>query len=282
MDFEALKQELTDFIMHSDGNFIQPEDAVRADIVGLRIFDEPLFGVARANDPLFARLKNPSVLSETFMYPDEWVPGAKSVISFFFPISERIRTQNAWDMGWPCDEWLHARIEGQMMNDIFCRHFCQRLKEMGYRAVAPSIDKRLIEDIPNYSTNWSERHTAFICGLGTFGMSAGLITEKGVAGRFGSVVTDLELAPMPRDYTDTYEYCIKCGKCAVNCPINAIDRCAQLETAKSHDLCKEFQGPVVRVPLRGQSRRLRYGCGKCQVSVPCETSRPKKALKGSV
>ena len=276
MDFDCLKAELSDFLLNDEGNFIQPDDAMREDLVGLRLFDAPLFGVASADDALFKELKTPAALGEIFMFPEWWLEGAKSVISFFFPISERIRSQNATDFDYPCDEWLHARIEGQMMNDIFAEHFCRRLEKEGYRAVAPSIDKRLIEDIPNFSTNWSERHTAFICGLGTFGMSYGLITEKGVAGRFGSVVTDLELPTTPREYTDIYEYCIKCGLCARHCPADAIDAGAPMTEAKSHLKCMKFQGPIRSAPPRGKSQRVRYGCGKCQIKVPCEVRRPKK------
>ena len=276
MNFESLKTELTDFLLTDEGNFIQPDDAMREDLIGLQLFDTPLYGVASADDPLFAQMKDPAVLSETFLFPEQWLEGAKSVISFFFPISERIRKQNATDFDYPCDEWLHARIEGQLMNDIFAEYFCRRLQEEGYRAVAPSIDVRLIEDIPNFSTNWSERHTAYICGLGTFGMSFGLITEKGVAGRFGSVITDLELPADSRDYTDIYEYCIKCGLCAAHCPAEAIDPGVPMTQAKSHLKCMKFQGPIRNAPPRGKSQRIRYGCGKCQVRVPCEFKRPIK------
>ena len=279
MDFESLKNELSEFLVSNEGNFIQPDDAMREDLVGLRLFDAPLFGVASAGDPLFGKLKDPAVLGDIFMFPDEWLTGAVSVISFFFPISERIRKQNAADFDFPCDEWLHARIEGQMMNDIFARYFCRRLEEEGYRAAAPSVDSRLVEDIPNFATNWSERHIAFICGLGTFGMSYGLITEKGVAGRFGSVITDLEVPATRRNYTDTYEYCIKCGKCAVHCPADAIEPDLPLTKAKSHLKCIGFQGPIRSLPPRGKSQRIRFGCGKCQVDVPCEFERPANPAK---
>lgn len=274
MDFDSLKKELTEFVLTNEGNFIQPEDAMRDDLVGLRLFDAPLFGVASAHDPLFAKLKDPNVLSDNFKSPEEWLPGAKSVVSFFFPISERIRQMNSKDFGWPADEWLHARIEGQMMIDIFAKYFCRRLEKEGCQAVAPSVDERFIVDTSRFSSNWSERHTAYICALGTFGLSRGLITGKGVAGRFGSVITNIELPADTRHYSGIYDYCIKCGLCAAHCPAKAIDPSLPLDEAKSHLKCKMFMGPIFEATPRGKSNRVRYGCGKCQVAVPCEFLNP--------
>ena len=78
------------------------------------------------------------------------------------------------------------------------------------------------EETSRFTSSWSERHVAFVCGLGTFGLSKGLITEKGICGRFGSVVTTAELPRTERPYTGIYEYCIQCRACARNCPVGAI------------------------------------------------------------
>jgi epoxyqueuosine reductase QueG len=115
-------------------------------------------------------------------------------------------------------------------------------------------------------SNWSERHVAFVCGLGTFGLSKGLITEKGVAGRFSSIVTDMGLSPSVRPYEGLYDYCIFCGLCARRCPANAIS----LDTGKAHEPCEAFLN---------ETRALfspRYGCGKCQSGMPCESRIPAK------
>jgi hypothetical protein len=52
-------------------------------------------------------------------------------------------------------------------------------------------------EMQNVTSNWSERHSAYIAGLGTFCLSYSLISEKGCAGRYGTVVTDLDLEPSP-------------------------------------------------------------------------------------
>ena len=88
------------------------------------------------------------------------------------------------------------------------------------QAVAPVLDKRFA--VINRRRNWSERHVAFIAGLGTFSLSRSLITSLGSAGRFGSVVVDFELTPTQRLYQEIDEYCLKCGACIDRCPPRAI------------------------------------------------------------
>lgn len=129
-----------------------------------------------------------------------------------------------------------------------------------------------------YASNWSERHVAYVCGLGTFGLSKGLITERGMAGRFGSIVTDAELAPTPRKYSDPFEYCTKCGACQFRCPAKAIDKSRGPALAKDQKLCDAWVTSTKRPP-HGPHERVRFGCGKCQVRVPCSRRIPNAAKK---
>ena len=102
--------------------------------------------------------------------------------------------------------------------------------------------------------------------MGTFSLSKGLITERGVSGRFGSVVTDAPLPVTKRRYTGLYDYCSMCGACVRNCPAQAIS----LEHGKSHHLCCSYFDTL------REKYAPRFGCGKCQVNVPCERRIPKK------
>lgn len=177
-------------------NHIRAEDAIRPELAGMRIYDEPLIGIGAADDALFDEYKNPGIIGPWFMKPGEWMPGAKTVAAMFFPFSEEVRASNRRECDRPSDPWLHGRIEGQ----IFLRAFIDTLREtltsMGIAACTPMTDDRFAdaqgstsigEFAPGgrlYTSNWSERHAAYVCGLGTFGLSKGLITEKGTAGRF--------------------------------------------------------------------------------------------------
>ena len=275
MTIDRLMEEARKFL-EGPMNFVAAEDALRPDIAGMRIYDEPLFGVAPADDPLFAELRRPEVVHPEEMLPCDWVPGAKSVVSFFLPFTERVVSSNA-EGTQTSEEWLHGRIEGQLAMAAFGERLKKFLEDEGFAAAFPTTDARF-KMLEPYASNWSERHVAYVCGLGTFGLSKGLITERGMAGRFGSIVTDAELAPTPRKYGDPFEYCTKCGACQFRCPARAIDKSRGPALAKDQKLCDAWVTSTKRPP-HGPHERVRFGCGKCQVRVPCSRRIPNAAKK---
>ena len=270
VDFE---KALKEYIRNSPGNYVEKEIAIRPELAGLQMFDDPLFGYASANDPYFTEAKKPGIIGAHFMTPVEWLSGAKTVISLFLPFTEQVRSANRQNFTWPADEWLHARIEGQVFQNKICVYAEELLKKEGYTVLTPSIDSRFKSGNPIahnkteqdfYSSNWSERHAAYAAGLGTFGLSKGLITRKGVAGRYLSIISSVLFEPDKRPYTGVYDYCNNCGACARNCPVSAIS----IEKGKNHCLCSDFLDSVKA------KHTPRYGCGKCQVKVPCEDRAP--------
>ena len=262
------------FTENSEGNRISGAIAISENVVGLKIFNDPIFAFGSAEDEYFQRLKERQAIGEHFMLPKEWLPEAKTVISFFLPFTEAVKRSNGKESRWPSAEWLHGRIEGQVFLNSLCIYLKSQLIQAGYESIIPSLDERFWSKSGSdrdtrypgvsYTSNWSERHVAFVCGLGTFGLSKGLITAKGVAGRFGSIVTAADFPPDSREYEELYEYCSKCGACAKNCPVNAIT----MEDGKNHAICSAFLNATA------VKFKPRYGCGKCQVNVPCESRIP--------
>lgn len=272
MNKQDLIKSAEDFVEHSEDNYITKEIAISENVVGMKIFDAPIFAFGSADDEYFTLLKQPSVIGKHFLLPKEWLTQSKTVISFFLPFSEAVKKGNRSDMSWPSEEWLHGRIEGQYLLNKLCMHLKSKLIDAGYNSLVPTLDERFWSSSDSqhhqetFTSNWSERHVAFICGLGTFGLSKGLITKKGMSGRFGSIITELYLSPDKREYENIYEYCSMCGKCVKNCPVNAIS----IENGKNHIICSKFLDKTV------EKYKPRYGCGKCQVSVPCESRIPKQ------
>ncbi|MDR0447139.1 MAG: 4Fe-4S binding protein [Treponema sp.] len=273
MDKNTLINEIINYVKTSEGNFIGENTAIRPDIIGLKLFDDPLVGFADANDPCFKELKNDGIIGSNFMLPEEWNEKAITVISMFFPFTEKIRNANKENMDWPSPEWLHGRIEGQAFISRTCNYLKEYLENAGYKTIFPGGDSRFSQKSPMetdvnderyFTSNWSERHVAYISGLGTFGLSKGLITAKGTAGRLGSLITEVYFEPDKRKYKKIYEYCSLCGKCAGNCPSRAITT----EHGKLHVKCNIFLETVK------EKHNPRYGCGKCQVNVPCEHGIP--------
>lgn len=228
-----------------------------------RIYDAPLMGLADALDPLFGKLQEPSVVGEHHLLPRDWLPEAKTVISYFLPFSWDIREANR-TRGLPATKWLYGRIEGEAFNNALRQYLVEELSKDGGRALVPPMDPRY--KITANRSNWSERHVAFIAGLGTFGLSKSLITQKGSAGRYGSVLTDQEMVITSRPYKDVYEYCNYCYACIDRCPAEAIKT-----EGKDISLCAQYIDNEIRPRYAP-----RYGCGKCQTAVPCEEAIPHK------
>lgn len=248
-----VEKAMGDFLAGSPLNTV-PE------IGGLRIYDRPLVAAAAAHDLLFSRLKEPGVVGPRHMSPHEWLNGAQTVIAYFLPFTAAVREANRLP-GLPAPEWLYGRIEGEEFNNAMRRHLMDFFTAAGYQAMAPALDDRFC--LSGFRSNWSERHAAFIAGLGTFSLNASLITKAGAAGRCGSVIANAHMAPTCREYTQWDEYCTGCGVCITRCPAGAITR-----QGKDHKPCAEFLADT------RERFQPRYGCGKCQTAVPCERRIP--------
>lgn len=271
LDQSKLERLAAEFLEGAGTNVVSKEVALTPEMEGLRIYDRPIFGCAAADDPLFEEFREAGVVGPQFLPPREWMAEAVSVVSFFLPYTEQVRAANRQDFRWPATEWLHGRIEGQKLVGEMMGFLCDVLRREGFRALAPVADNRFRagtkpggEACYRFNSNWSERHVAHACGLGTFSLNRGLITAKGIAGRFGSILTDLPLKPSGRPYSDPFAYCVQCGACAAHCPVGAID----IETGKDNAACGAF------VDATEERHSPYYGCGKCQVAVPCETGIP--------
>ena len=273
MTIEKL-QALTSDILGGDVNRVTAKNAVYPSLIGLRFYDPPIFGIADADDPLFQTLREPGIVGNGVLLPKDVLPSARSVIVWFLPFTEEVRRANGESMSEPSDAWRQARMEGQDANFAMGDAVCRALEAEGSAAVQVSRSSRF-QMLAPFCSNWSERHVAYIAGLGTFGLSKGLITEKGMAGRFGSVVTDAELTPTHRPYQTPFENCIMCGAWARHCPVSAIDPLKGVSGGKDHIACKTFCDFTEVLQPCGTGERKRYGCGKCQVNVPCEFRNPR-------
>ena len=255
------------------------------DAAGSRLFDAPMVAVADATDAWFARLKE--VIGPHHWTPREILslvaPGAeaRSVICWSLPLTETIRASNRGETRVPSRAWALARHRADAIFLHLATGMETWLRGLGYAAVAPT---RAAKDIVGHLTAsapsacWSQRHVAFVAGLGTFGISGGLITVRGVAHRLGSVVTDAVLSATIRPYgDDPFAWCLKsargtCGTCIRRCPVGSIGESVR---ERDIDACRG-QRDVVRAhaPERYDWTSNHYGCGLCQTAVPCEDCNP--------
>jgi epoxyqueuosine reductase len=277
------------FISKAIADFVKKSPANRRKEGRGRYWDKPLVGFAAGDDPLFRQYKK--IIGGFHLTPKEFFekafgkrknPQPVSVISWILPASEAVRKSNQREKEYPSRLWAHARDFGEQFNVKLRDHIVSLLEKNGYKAVAPMNSphfRRLRSPKVGLASNWSERHNAFACGLGTFGLSDGLITPKGKAMRIGSVVTNLPLTPSDRPYAHHYSNCLyyfnkTCKVCAARCPAGAI-------TAKGHDKdkCDQYAYGHIAPLKKAEYGVAITGCGLCQAKVPCEHEIPKLIQK---
>jgi epoxyqueuosine reductase len=275
---QFIESQISKFVSENPGN--------RRKVDGGKYWDEPLIGFASGNDPLFRQYKK--IIGKFHLTPKEFFdltfgkkkqPSELSVVSWVLPASEEVRSSNRKEIKYPSLLWAHARDFGEQFNVKLRDHLVALLRKKGFQAVAPMNSpyyRRTLSPKVGIASNWSERHIAYACGLGAFGLSDGFITDRGKAIRLGSVVTNLPLQPSEKRHLHHRACCLyffdgTCKACAARCPAGAI-------TEKGHDKnqCRKYVYYTVKNTKKDEYGVEITGCGLCQTKVPCEFEIPKK------
>ena len=148
--------------------------------------------------------------------PSSLMRGARSVIVIGIPVQRTILATA------PSPFYAeHYRVVNMML-DYYAQRIATELHAEGHAAIYVSRDgypgiSGLKKDPSSF---FSHRHAAYLAGMGTFGISNMLLTEKnGPRIRFTSIITDAELpynAPMRK------QLCTECMKCVNECPQKAV------------------------------------------------------------
>jgi epoxyqueuosine reductase len=291
---ERLQTDPARFIRQRIRSFVRTSPDNRLSFLeNYRIFGDPLVRFADGDAPIFTEYK--SIISPNHLTPREALaravdkrpedlPSRLSVISWVLPIVEETRRSNRPETRVPSRLWSHTRWYGEKFNDKLRIYVENLLTGAGYLATAPMLQpffKTYETDKGPYS-NWSERHIAYAAGQGTFSLSDGFITERGIAHRCGSVVTSLALPASCGPAGDPYSHClfyagVECRSCMDRCPAGAISE-------KGHDKvkCQQHLRGIGYVPTQlnvYDIEKTIVGCGLCQTGVPCEFQNPTKKLK---
>ena len=268
-----------------------PDNRKEFPFYGEKIFDEPLVGFIKGDDPLLQQYKE--IIGPHHFTPHEIMkyqaekngvepPDAAdlSVVSFTMPIIKETRADNRSEVKWPSERWAQTRRMGEMFSQVFVREIVSHLMENGVLAIAPDVtpmfNKKRYPKV-GWASPWSHRHMAYAAGLGTFGMQDFLITRNGVAHRVGSFVVNLKLEPNHERPEDIHAWCLhkqgyKCLKCAKRCPVDAID-----ENGHDKDICYKHVRASTKHCINNYKIFI-YGCGLCATKVPCESGVPAKLL----
>lgn len=245
-------------LMQLDSGLVEDLVQTVLDEDGHGFWERPLAAFADARSPLFDELR--TVAYKGHRMPDDYLEGARTVVSYFLPFKESLAVKNCFGST-PSETWTEAYNATNAVAVKINEAICGAIRSEGYRCEAPKDAGTIVDG--TYSC-WSQRHVAYIAGLGTFGMNNMLITDKGSCGRFFSVVTD-----MPAKYgaPPEHERCLykidgSCGLCMNRCVAGALapggfDRKACLGVCLGN--AAEGRGDV---------------CGKCAVTMPCSHRNP--------
>lgn len=250
------------------------------------MFDSPLVGIAAGNDTYYDFLKehigefhwSPA---EAFAIKHGSSPDSSKlrVISIIFPQTEATNDMQSKQLAFPCDNWYVSRGEWEHLMAEFCSKLEAELDMIGIRSASidflQGLGARYSENVGTAS-NWSHRHAAFSAGMGTFGLSDGFISERGMSVRLTTIVVEADLDITPRGDIGPYDWCLYyksgiCGACIRRCPVRAI-------TEKGHDktACSNYKDTkcAANWPEYIDHSNYKTPCGLCQTKIPCAYKRP--------
>lgn len=276
---ELIKNEIKRYFKESKDNWFEE--------INDTYYENPIIQFADTDDYLFEDYKQiigkhhftPKEVFELNFGEGSYKSG--TVISIVFPINEKTRKSNRVQKKLASKEWALTRSFG---DEIFIKGFAKYLEnylsKMGYKTIAPRYSEQFkihMDEGSGLTSNWSERHIAYVAGLGTFSINDAFITEKGIAVKLSSVVTELKLTPNVRVAKNHTENCLfyskgTCGACIKRCPVNAISK-------EGHDKLKCYNYVYGSESSKlaesyGGNPKAGSGCGLCQTGVPCEGKNP--------
>ena len=218
----------------------------------------PLLGYASAGNPLFQQLK--TAVGPEHLLPQDLLSGAATVVCFYLPFTGEL-VKNNREHAYVARSWAEAYIETNTLISLCCEELATTLAAYGIAAAWQKPTHNF--DPAKLSAQWSHKHIAYICGMGTFGVHQMLITPYGCAGRFGSLVIDRTLTPSPQP---AEQFCFyhrngSCLNCVKKCPSGALTR-EGLDKQKCYSYLLEVDAFFADLGLCD-------ACGKCACCGPC-------------
>lgn len=222
-------------------------------------FRSPLVGFSSADDPLYDRVVE--IVGPHHQRPKDFLPNAKTVISFFIPFRKTtVRTNRS--NGPVAELWGRSYLEANKLINRLNVTLGDFLQAQGLDSA--SVPATHTYDPKTLKAGWSHRSAAFVAGLGRFGLNRMLITRLGCAGRFGTIFTSAELPVSERSEEELCLYYKNggCRACLKICPVSAVTENG-FDRFKCHD-----QLLINKDYLSGKGTPADV-CGKCVVAGPC-------------
>lgn len=255
------------------------------DSKGNKIIHRISVGAQSAEHPFFTKLSkhiNGHLNPRDFFKEDFPLEPNKnlSVVSFALHYNKQVVIDNSKENEYPSYSWIE--LTDKFFNEIhepLSKHIQVLFHDS--KLMFPTKSKRyVINGTEKIKTaNWSERHVAFGCGLGSFGLQGAFITELGCTSKLISIVTDKEFENYNIPLEDTYANCLHyqgkgCKQCIKRCPVGSvsaekriIENCFDREYVENKEVSLKIYGKEITA------------CGLCMAGVPCSFTNPVKLHK---
>jgi epoxyqueuosine reductase QueG len=226
-------------------------------------YREPLVGFSGVDDDAFARLR---LCVPGHLTPEQLLPGAHGLVSYFLPFSEDVVRANARSSR-VAREWAVAYVETNRLLASIGERLVEALAAHGIRAAAEAPTH--VFDKERLTAAWSHKSIACMTGLGSFGLNSLAITDAGCAGRFGSLVVDMGpgVSATPAKTRCLYHHDGTCGLCVARCPVSALAVDGLFDRRSCYRHLLEVDAYYADLPLTDV-------CGKCSVGLPCSLMNP--------
>ncbi|MDW7674342.1 MAG: epoxyqueuosine reductase [Bacillota bacterium] len=236
-------------------------------------FGQPLVGFVAANDPALRELKQ--VTHSEHLMPEDLLAGAETVIAYFLPFTKELVLGNRAGTA-TTEAWALAYKEANSLLAAVGQRLLGSLEELGIKGAGVKPTHNF--DEKTLLAGWSHRHLAYLAGLGQFGLNRMLITSKGCAGRYGSIVIDAKVEGLQQDSEtrakagvnvgaeNAIHPCLyyqqgSCLVCVKNCPSGAL-------TKEGFDRHKCYSYMLADCEERFKHLGVSDVCGKC-LATPC-------------
>lgn len=219
-------------------------------------FGDPITGFADACCDEILML--PSLIGPDHILPQDVLPDATVIISYYVPFTKDLARTNAPSPDRAAEiaspEWACAYEELNALFTELNAHLADLISNIkpagccdgehssgccggehssGFCGVVPKAASEFDQEA--LISNWSQRHIAYAAGLGTFGLNNMLITPAGCCGRFNSIITNISRELLPPSEPMHEEMCLYkrakaadsdgpdiCRVCVRNCPAGAL------------------------------------------------------------
>ncbi len=225
------------------------------------LFREPMVGFVSVDDPSIVNVKG--IVGPWHDSPDDQLPGARTIIAYTVPFTKEVALDPEYakfsGLIWSEAYILINKKFGEISGIV-----ADYLRSQGFEAATVTATNDYDPSDP--VSSWSHRTMACAAGLGKFGMNRILMTSKGSAVRYCSLLTTAELAPSgPYDGP----VCMgledgSCTLCLEACPVNALTR--WYDGGKFD--CQELQEVYHDKMIEELSVDTAGTCGKCIAVCP--------------